>query len=100
MTSIQVAQLEIETNAAAVPASVTVRCAGAWTVQGIAPVEQRLAALSPTGAGQWVLDVSAISALDTAGAWLLHRTMRAVERHGATRLFVVGAAAGRGPDEL
>jgi phospholipid/cholesterol/gamma-HCH transport system permease protein len=29
-----------------------------------------------------VIDGSAISALDTAGAWLLHRTMRAVERRG------------------
>jgi phospholipid/cholesterol/gamma-HCH transport system permease protein len=37
-----------------------------------------------TDAGQWTIDGSAISALDTAGAWLLHRTMRAIEQHGAT----------------
>src|SRR4030065_1573312 len=78
------AQLEIETDAASVPASVHVRCAGAWTVQGIAPIEQRLAALTSTDAGEWLIDGSAISALDTAGAWLLHRTLRAVERHGGT----------------
>ena len=28
------------------------------------------------------IDVSAISALDTAGAWLLHRTIRALEQRG------------------
>ena len=78
------AQLEIETDVASVPASVHVRCAGAWTVQGIAPIEQRLAALASTDAGEWLIDGSAISALDTAGAWLLHRTLRAVERRGGT----------------
>jgi phospholipid/cholesterol/gamma-HCH transport system permease protein len=83
MTAVQIAQLEIETNTATVPTSVTVRCAGAWTVQGIAPVEQRLAALSFTDAGKVVLDVSAISTLDTAGAWLLQRTIRALEQRGA-----------------
>ena len=31
-----------------------------------------------------MIDGSAISALDTAGAWLLHRTMRALEQRGAT----------------
>jgi len=84
MTAKQIAQLEIETVAASVPPTVNVRCAGVWTVQGIAPVEQRLAAHASTDAGKWVIDGSAISALDTAGAWLLHRTMRAVEQHGAT----------------
>jgi len=78
------AQLEIKTDTASVPTSVDVRCAGTWTVQGIAPIEQRLAALVSTDAGQWTIDGSAISALDTAGAWLLHRTMRAVEQRGAT----------------
>ncbi len=82
MTAGQIAQLEIETDTASVPTSAHVRCAGRWTVQGIAPVEQRLAALASTDTGKWVIDGSAISALDTAGAWLLHRTMRAVEQRG------------------
>jgi phospholipid/cholesterol/gamma-HCH transport system permease protein len=84
MTAIHIAQLEVETDAASAPASVTVRCAGAWTVQGIAPVEQRLATLVSADAGTWVIDASAISALDTAGAWLLHRTIRVLEQRGAT----------------
>ncbi|MBI5611865.1 MAG: MlaE family lipid ABC transporter permease subunit [Gammaproteobacteria bacterium] len=77
-----IAQLEIETDTATVPASANLRCAGAWTAQGIAPVEQRLTALSFPSASKLVIDVSAISALDTAGAWLLHRTLRALEQRG------------------
>jgi phospholipid/cholesterol/gamma-HCH transport system permease protein len=83
MTARQIAQLDIETDTASVPASVDVRCAGLWTVQGIAPLEQRLAALASSEPGQCVIDVSAVSALDTAGAWLLQRTIRALEQHGA-----------------
>ncbi|HJX16771.1 MAG TPA: MlaE family lipid ABC transporter permease subunit [Acidiferrobacterales bacterium] len=84
MIAIQIARLEIVTETAAAPASVTVRCAGAWTVQGVAPVEQRLTALSLPPASELVFDISAVSALDTAGAWLLHRTIRAVEQRGTT----------------
>ena len=84
MIAIQIARLEIVTDTAAAPASVTVRCAGAWTVQGVAPVEQRLTALSLPPASELVFDISAVSALDTAGAWLLHRTIRAVEQRGTT----------------
>lgn len=77
-----IAQLEIETDMESVPTSIIVRCAGVWTVQGIAPVEQRLTALSFPSECKLVFDVSAISALDTAGAWLLHRTLRVLEQHG------------------
>lgn len=84
MTTIQIAKLEIEMDTAAEPASVNVRCAGTWTVRGIAPVEQRLAALASADIGKCVIDISAVTALDTAGAWLLHRTIRALEQRGAT----------------
>jgi phospholipid/cholesterol/gamma-HCH transport system permease protein len=84
MTTIQIAKLEIEMDTAAEPASVNVRCAGTWTVRGIAPVEQRLAALASSDTGKCVIDISAVTALDTAGAWLLHRTIRALEQRGAT----------------
>jgi len=80
MTTILTAQLEIETGTASAPTSVNVRCAGAWIAQGIAPVEQRLTALSFPSASKLTLDVSAITALDTAGAWLLHRTLRVLEQ--------------------
>ncbi|HJW84803.1 MAG TPA: MlaE family lipid ABC transporter permease subunit [Anaerolineae bacterium] len=76
------AQLEIETDTATVPASANLRCSGAWTAQGIAPVEPRLSTLSFPPASKLTIDLSAISALDTAGAWLLHRTLRALEQRG------------------
>ncbi len=84
MTSTQMALLEIETDTASVPNSVHVRCAGAWTVQGIAPVEQRMVALASSATGKYVIDVSAVTVLDTAGAWMLHRTIRTLEQRGAT----------------
>jgi phospholipid/cholesterol/gamma-HCH transport system permease protein len=89
MTTTPAAQLVIETDTATEPASVTVRCAGAWTVREIAQVEQRLAALACPADGQLRIDISAISALDTAGAWLLHRTIRGFKQRG-TRVQVDG----------
>jgi phospholipid/cholesterol/gamma-HCH transport system permease protein len=82
MTATSIAQLEVETDTASVPPAVNLRCAGAWTARGIAPVEQRLTALAPSATGEWVIDLSAVSALDTAGAWLLHRTIRALKQRG------------------
>lgn len=84
MTAIQIAKLEIEVDTAAKPTSVTVRCAGTWTVRGIAPVERRLMALASSEMGKCVIDISAVSALDTAGAWLLHRTIHALEQRKVT----------------
>lgn len=82
MTDEQIAQLVIEPEPASATAAVEVRCAGAWTVQGIARLERRLEVLSWPGEGDLAIDGSAISALDTAGAWLLRRTMRALEQRG------------------
>ena len=58
-----------------------VRCTGAWTVHGLAQLEHQLDALSWPD-GELVVDGSAMSALDTSGAWLLHRTIRALEQGG------------------
>ncbi|MBI3042607.1 MAG: MlaE family lipid ABC transporter permease subunit [Betaproteobacteria bacterium] len=52
------------------------RCAGAWTVRGIAQLERRLEDFSWSGEGEVVLDASRVTAMDTSGAWLLHRTLR------------------------
>ena len=57
-------------------------CSGPWTLQGIAPLEQRLDNLYPPEAVPLILDGSAITALDTAGAWLLCRTMMHLARNG------------------
>jgi phospholipid/cholesterol/gamma-HCH transport system permease protein len=52
------------------------RCVGTWSVHTIAQLERRLADLSWPQGGEIVLDGSGITVLDTAGAWLLHRTLR------------------------
>ncbi|MGC2517723.1 MAG: MlaE family lipid ABC transporter permease subunit [Burkholderiales bacterium] len=59
-----------------------VRCAGAWVLREIAQLEPRLEALSWPGAGELVIEGSEVSAMDTSGAWLLHRTVRALEQRG------------------
>src|ERR1039458_5837306 len=59
-----------------------VRCAGAWVLRGIEPLEHRLARLPWPDAGELLIDASAVTAMDTSGAWMLHRTMRALQEHG------------------
>jgi phospholipid/cholesterol/gamma-HCH transport system permease protein len=58
-----------------------VRCSGTWTADRIDRVERRLAALAWPPGGL-VIDGTAIEAMDTAGAWLLHATARSLERRG------------------
>ncbi len=82
MSADQIAQLVIEMDAASPAAATNLRCAGTWVVQGIAQLEHRLDALSIIGEGHVVIDGSAISALDTSGAWLLHRLIRKLELVG------------------
>ena len=65
-----------------VPAAAAVRCSGAWTVRGIAGLERHLPDISWPPGKELALDCSAISALDTSGAWLLHRTIRMLEQQG------------------
>lgn len=85
MPADHIAQLLIEVNASA--ASVQVRCQGAWTVQGIAALERQLVQMDWPPANDLAFDGSAITALDTAGAWLLHRTMYTLQQRGRnTRL--------------
>jgi len=62
----------------------TLCCAGAWTLDQLPDLEQLIAALPPTAAGQILCDVGAIAAMDTSGAWLLQRTLSQFERSGGT----------------
>jgi len=84
MTTGSLAELDVRTDAATAPPTTVVRCAGTWTVRRLAPVEARLANLPATTTGACTIDVSSITALDTAGAWLLHRTAQALEQRGHT----------------
>lgn len=60
------------------------RCTGAWTLHGIEKLEQRLASFVWPSAGKLIINGADIREMDTAGAWLLHRTLRALERAGRT----------------
>lgn len=55
------------------------RCAGSWTLPRIPHLESTLAQLAWPKAGQLLVDGSALTAMDTAGAWLLFRTLSRLE---------------------
>ena len=61
-----------------------IRCRGAWTLAGAARLESRLSAWAWPSGGEVVIDTAAVMAMDTAGAWLLHRTVRMLEQRGCT----------------
>ena len=61
-----------------------IRCAGEWTVRGIVRLERSLETLDWPDQRELIVDASAVSALDTAGAWVLHRTVRSLERRGCS----------------
>jgi len=84
MTTGIMAQATIEAERAPASGIVEMRCAGPWTVRGIEQLERRLGGLSWPAGPELVIDGSAMSALDTSGAWLLHRTMRELEKQGRT----------------
>jgi phospholipid/cholesterol/gamma-HCH transport system permease protein len=79
-TDEQIAYLVIETDTSSASATVNVRCSGAWIVQGIAQLEHHLEVVSLRAEKDIVIDATAITALDTSGAWLLHRTIRELEQ--------------------
>jgi phospholipid/cholesterol/gamma-HCH transport system permease protein len=61
-----------------------IRCLGAWTLAGAARLETRLDGWTWPHTGEVVIDAAAVTAMDTSGAWLLHRTVRTLERSGRT----------------
>ena len=65
------------------------RCIGAWTVGRVGRLEDRIGHGGwPRGRELW-LDGSGVTAMDTAGAWLVCRLLRELERDGA-RIAVRG----------
>ena len=82
MTDEQIAYLVIETDTSSAMATAIVRCTGAWIVQGLAQLEHRLEDVSRRVEKELVIDGAAITALDTSGAWLLHRTILELEQRG------------------
>ena len=59
-----------------------VRCGGEWRLAGIANLEAKLNALKWPRVEALKFDVTHITAMDTAGAWLLKRTMHRLETDG------------------
>ena len=53
-------------------------------LRALPQLERRLATLAAPAARDLVVDATAVTAMDTAGAWLLHRTVRALEAEGRT----------------
>lgn len=62
------------------------RCEGAWLLRSAAQTETQfeacLGALPPSLEGELIIDVQAVTAMDTSGAWLLHRFQRTLESSG------------------
>ena len=58
----------------------TLALTGRWTTTTVGSVDERLHAVLPDTATEAIVDLSAVSALDTAGAWLIYRTARALRR--------------------
>lgn len=58
------------------------RCSGGWTLQGVPLLERHVAQLAWPASGDIIFDGAAIAALDSAGAWLIFRTLRQLERMG------------------
>ena len=67
------------------------RCEGAWLLRLAAQTEIRikacLEALALPIEGELLIDAQAVTALDTSGAWLLHRIRRDLELGGGTVRF-------------
>ena len=59
-----------------------VAAGGDWTVAALASLDQPLRALDSGSSRQVVIDLAAVDRLDTAGAWVLHRTSKQLTRDG------------------
>jgi len=82
MTTDQTAKLEILTDPVNASEIVKVRCSGTWNVQGIAKLDRQMTEMVWPAGANLEMDGSAISALDTSGAWLLLRMIKSLEQKG------------------
>jgi phospholipid/cholesterol/gamma-HCH transport system permease protein len=60
----------------------TARCTGLWIVQEIAALEHNLQLIVWPDVADYLFDCSLLLALDTTGAWLMHRTLRNLQQSG------------------
>ena len=66
----------------------SMRCSGFWIIREIAQLEAHLTQITWPETGDLVFDCSALSALDTSGAWLLQRTVHELEARGQKVMFI------------
>ncbi len=55
---------------------------GVWTIDSVAPLDDALSRLEPGARAKVALDLGGVMSLDTAGAWLLYRTVRRLREAG------------------
>ncbi len=72
--------------------SLTVSLTGAWITQRLGPAQAKLADITSAGARRARIDLGGLTALDTAGAWLVHQTLRRF-REAGLEIAVDGADA-------
>jgi phospholipid/cholesterol/gamma-HCH transport system permease protein len=72
--------------------SLTLRPMGDWVVQNAESLDKQLEAIDTVGWRAAIFDLSHLARLDTAGAWLIHRTSLGLERAGV-RVTTSGANA-------
>ncbi|MGE0256249.1 MAG: MlaE family lipid ABC transporter permease subunit [Alphaproteobacteria bacterium] len=70
---------------------------GSWETANATELDAALGAVNVDGVADATLDLAGLKSLDTAGAWLVHRTRRSFEAAG-TRVTVTGA--GKARDDL
>jgi phospholipid/cholesterol/gamma-HCH transport system permease protein len=66
---------------------------GAWTTRGLGAVSAKLASVLTTPPANICFDLSEVAALDSAGAWTLHRTRASLVAKGAA-VTIMGASPG------
>lgn len=62
------------------------RCAGAWTMANVPFLERQLAEVMGRESGQQIWEMSGITSMDTAGAWLVRRSLSRLEKTGGIEL--------------
>jgi len=77
-----IAELTLGPEGAPATKACEARCSGAWTVRGVPALEGRMERLSWPRAGEILIEAKGIAALDTSGAWLLHRIMWSLQAKG------------------
>ena len=68
--------------AAGADGALLLQAGGHWDARNVARLDRQLRALAPTDKAAMTLDLAAVERLDTAGAWLLYRTLKECRARG------------------